>query len=640
MTRTSTFATLTAGLYRLYCAVLLIGGLAWALDLPSRLGLSLIEPEWLGPYLGVATATAFLQKPYGRSAGLLDVALGFLAVTCWLWLAINYGQWMFDLDGYTLAKFVPGVLAIALMIEGVRKSCGLAISVLIGVLIVYALLGFLLPRPFEADRVSPQLLVMYLYSDTNAIPGLVLGIIASVVLAFVVFGKLMEVSGATKFFTDVAMSLMGHRRGGPAKISVVASSLMGTISGSPVGNIMSTGMVTIPLMKRMGFSGPHAASVEAVASTGGQIAPPIMGATAFLMAEFLQIDYAQVALAATLPALFFYVCLFLQVDAVADRHGLAGLPKAELPRLGAVLRAGWIFILPLAVLLYLLFFRGFAAQIAAVVASALLLVLAVIRGHLRRAREWSDLIFNGGAMLVPLVLVAGAAGVVVGVMNITGLGQSLSTILVQIGTDWGLLAMLMLTAVLSIVLGMGMPSTAIYVILASVVAPALVSMGVTPLAAHMFIFYFGIMSFLTPPVAVASYVAAGLAQADMWQTGWVGMRLAAVAFVLPFLWAYNPALLLDGSWLAILIVTCTTFSAMLLIARSVRVVRGQGLGVVAFCVLLGGVIVAIATSPIWLGPESLFALAAAGAGVALYYAMPAVFERAVPRAAATYRASS
>jgi TRAP transporter 4TM/12TM fusion protein len=614
--------TLTLVLFRIYCAVLLIGGLLWAIDAPARLGVSLIEPEWLGPYLGVATATAFLQIPYRREPGWLEIALGLAAVASWLWLALNYGAWLFDVEGYTYDKFIPGIIGIALMTEAVRKSCGLAIAILIVLMIVYGLVGAVFAPPFQADAVSPQLLVMYLYSDTNAIPGLVLGIVASVVLAFIVFGKLMEVSGATQFFNDIAMSLMGHRRGGSAKIAVTASALMGSISGSPVSNIMSTGVVTIPLMKRMGFKPDQAAAIEAVASTGGQITPPIMGATAFLMAEFLQIDYAEVALAATIPALLFYACIFMQVDAIAHRNGLAGLPKSELPRVGAVMRTGWIFVLPFVLLIYLLFFQALAAQFAAIAASALLLALAVMRGKLRTRGEWKDLLFDGGAMLVSLVLVAGAAGVVVGVMNITGLGQSIATILVDFGSSWGLFAMLVLTALLSIVLGMGMPATAIYVVLASVVAPALIEMGVTPLGAHLFIFYFGVMSFLTPPVAVSSYVAAGLAEADMWRTGWLGMQLSVVAFLLPFVWAYDSGLLLQGSPLGIAVVTATTFVGIMLIAKSLRVLRARDAATVMVGLLFLAAVLAIVTSPIWLGPGSLWALGTAGLGLLLYYLWP------------------
>lgn len=614
-------------LYRFYTFVLLFGGLAWALDVPSRLGLSLIEPEWLGPYLGIGTAAALLRWPYRSTAGLLDILLGLVAVGCWLWLAVNYASWMFDIEGYTLDKFIPGLLAIGLMIEGVRKSCGTAIAVLLVLMLVYSLFGFLLPRPMQADDISPQLLVMYLYSDTSAIPGMVLSIIASVVLAFVIFGKLMEVSGATPFFTDAAMALMGRRRGGPAKIAVVASGMMGSISGSPVSNIMSTGVVTIPLMRRMGFKAEQAAAVEATASTGGVLAPPVMGATAFLMAEFLNVSYGEVALAAALPAFFYFLCCYLQVDAMAARMGLSGMPRSELPRLGPVMRSGWIFILPLLLLIHLLFFEGFAAQYAAIAAALALLTLALLRGRLRSRVDWAEFIFGSGTILIPLVMVAGAAGVVVGIMNLTGLGQSVSVVLVQIGSNWGLLAMLALTAVLCIVLGMGMPTTAIYVLLAAIIAPALVEMGVTPMGAHMFIFYFGVMSFLTPPVAVASYVAAGLAKADMWRTGWLGLRMAVMAALLPFLWAYDPALLLDGSWQAILVVCATTLTAMMLIARGVGQIRGSRAVVWIASVALAGVVVAIGTSPIWLR-DSLLALVLVALGLVLYRVMPALARRA------------
>ncbi len=605
-------------LQRIYYAFLLIGGVAWALDLFLHLGFSLIEAEWLGPYLGVATAAAFLETPYGRRAGAVDVIAGLVALGAWCWLGFNYGAWLIDYDGFTPDKYVPGMLAIGLMVEGLRKSCGLSISLLVWVLIAYGLLGNALPPPWQADRLSFEALTMYLYTDTNAIPGIVLVIIASLVLAFVVFGKLMETSGATAFFTNLAMALMGRRRGGPAKVAVVASSMMGSISGSPVGNIMSTGFVTIPMMKRTGFHARDAAAIEAVASTGGQIAPPVMGATAFLMAEFLQISYVDVVKAALLPAILYYVCVFLQVDAIARRAGLEGLPSAELPRVWATLKAGWIFVVPLAMLIYLLFWLGKSPQAAALGSSALLMALAVARGRFRNRADWAELVFGGGKSTVPLVMIAGGAGVVIGIMNVTGLGQSLAFVLVQAGTSWGLFVMLLITAALSIVLGMGMPSTAIYVVLASIIAPPLVEMGVTPMAAHMFIFYFGVLSFLTPPVAVSSYVAAGIADANMWQTSWAGMRLAAVAFLMPFIWAFDSALLLDGSWRAIVTICCTSMSAVFLISQGLGV-GGRGPRAFGYRAGAFAMAAAVGTAPIWSSSESIWALGAAAAGAVVFY---------------------
>jgi TRAP transporter 4TM/12TM fusion protein len=616
-------ASLTTFLQRIYQAFLLLGGMLWASNAMLSLGLSLIDAEWVGVYLAVGIATAFLQVPYGKRAGSLEVVLGLIAIAAWSWMSLHFQAWLVDVEGSTPQKYVPGVIAIILMMEALRKVSGLSITILVWILIAYGFVGYMLPGPIQANYQSPEAFVMYLYSDTNAIPGLVLVIIAGMVLAFIVFGKLMEVSGATQVFTDLAMAMMGHRRGGPAKVAVVASGLFGSISSSPVGNIMSTGVITIPLMKKIGFKPHYAAAIEAVASTGGQIAPPVMGATAFLMAEFLRINYFDVVVAATLPALFYYICLFIQVDAVAQREGLSGVPKSQLPQLMAVLANGWGFILPLAVLVYLLFWGGATPAYAALVSSAVLFVFALFKGRMRKRTEWASLIFGGGAGMVPLIMIGAAAGVVVGVMNATGLGQSLSFILVEAGSSWGLLPMLAITAMLSVILGMGMPTTAIYVILSTVIGPALIKMGVTPLAAHMFIFYFGVMSFLTPPVAVSSFVAAGLAEASMWRTGWVGMRLALVSLLLPFVWAYDSALLLDGSWLSIAIVIATTMAAILVISRGfvalqendpATKVLGAALVIAAF---------GIGSSPVWLGSESLMAGTAAIAALIVCKALPA-----------------
>jgi TRAP transporter 4TM/12TM fusion protein len=626
---------ITAALQRVYFGFLLVGGLAWAIDLPRHVGYPIIAVEWLGPYLAVAVAAAFLQHPYRDRAGAIEIVAGLAAIASWLWMSVNYEEWLIDFAGATPDKYLPGVIAIATMMEALRKSAGLPIMLLILALIAYGLFGSALPGPFQASPIAPESLVMYLYADTNAIPGLVLVIIASIVIAFIVLGKLMEVSGATQFFTDLAMAFMGHRRGGPAKVAVVASSLFGSISGSPVGNIMSTGVVTIPLMKATGFKAHQAAAIEAVASTGGQIAPPVMGATVFVIAEFLQISYFEVVIAALLPAFFYYFCLFVQVDGLARRHGLVGLPRADLPRAGAVVKKGWLFIAPLFILVYMLFWQGSSPASAALWAAGPLLAFALVKGRMRSRAEWGEFVFGGGASIVPLVLIGGGAGVVVGVMNVTGLGQSLSFILVQTGSAWGLFPMLVLTAALSIVLGMGMPTTAIYVVLSIVIAPALVQMGVSVMGAHLFIFYFGVMSFLTPPVAVSSYVAAGVANTGMWSTGWMGMRLSAVAYVLPFLWAYDPALLLDGSYLAIgLIIITTAVSVWMLPTADILLRSGAWVGFAQGALVLA-LLALIMVSPILIGPESPLALALAAVGAAVGYYFSAREPRPVARESST-----
>ncbi|MGD2167190.1 MAG: TRAP transporter fused permease subunit, partial [Gammaproteobacteria bacterium] len=534
-------------LQRFYFVAIIALGVAWIVDPARFFGLSLISAEWIGPLLGAGIAAAFLRHPYRKRATALDLILGFVAISCWIWMSVNYNDWIIDIAGYTPEKYIPATIALTLLVEALRKSAGLPITMLIAVLILYGFFGYLLPVPLQAERVSPASFVMYLYADTNGVPGLVMQVVGTLVLAFVVFGRLMDFSGAIRFFTDLALAVMGHKRGGPAKVAVVASSIFGSINGTAIGNVMSTGIVTIPLMKRSGFK-PHAAgAIEAVASNGGQLAPPVMGATAFLIAEFLQVSYATVVLAALVPALLYYVCLFLQVDAMAARERLQGIPRDELPKAGATLVQGWVFLIPLGALIYLLFGLGFDPAYAAMAAVAVLFVLAVIRRKkMLSLRELLDIVVGAGESMLPLLAIAGGAGVVIGVMNSTGLGFSLSILLNEVGTNAGMLAMLALTAAISIVLGMGMPTTAIYVVLSVVLAPALVRMGISSMAAHLFIFYFGLLSFLTPPVAIASFVAAGLAGSNMWTTSWEGVKLAAVAYLLPFLWCYNGALLLDG----------------------------------------------------------------------------------------------
>jgi TRAP transporter 4TM/12TM fusion protein len=609
-------------LEKVYLAAVMVIGVAWIVELPAQLpapfALSLIDAEWIGPLLGVAIAAVYLRHPYASRAGVLEFLLGIGAIATWVWMSMNYNEWIIDIAGYTPRKYIPGIVAVVLLMEALRKAAGLPITILVWSLIAYGLFGYVLPQPFQAQQLGAPTFVMYVYADTNGIPGLVMRVVGTLVLAFVVLGRLMDVTGAIKFFTDLALTAMGHKRGGPAKVAVIASSIFGSINGTAVGNIMSTGIVTIPLMKRSGFKAHFAAAIEAVASNGGQLAPPVMGATAFLIAEFLNLSYAEVVLAALVPAVLYYVCLFLQVDAIAARDGLHGIPKAELPKAGPVIRDGWIFVLPFLVLIYLLFWRGYDPALSAIWAVLSLFVLAIFKNRrMLTVKELSDLVIGGGTSMLPLLMIGGGAGVVIGVMNITGLGFSLSIVLNQIGENAGSFVMLALTGLISIVLGMGMPTTAIYVVLSVVLAPALVDMGISPMAAHLFIFYFGLLSFLTPPVAIASYVAAGLAESNMWATSWEGMKLALVAYLLPFLWCYNEALILDGSVLAVTFAIGTALLAAFLIAEGMQHTRGvsareTAVGVVYLLAAIGA-----GGTTIWLGPESLLNLGTVGVGIAM-----------------------
>lgn len=607
------------GLFLRVCFGLVpIIGVVWIFSVLDYLAITLTFQEVIGTILGIAMAAAFIKHPYGKAASVLDLVLAILAILSWLWMAVNFDDWMVGMHERTPDKWVPGIFAIVLMLEALRKACGRVITILVWVAIVYAYFGHLLPGALEADVFPPTKTILYLYADNNGIPGLVLRVVVQLVLAFIILGKLMEVSGATRFFTDLALAFMGHKRGGPAKVAVVASSAFGTISGSAVGNIMSTGIVTIPMMKRTGFSAHYAAAIEAVASNGGQIAPPVMGATAFIIAEFLEVAYIEVVIAAAIPAVLYYLVLFLQVDAIAKRFGLEGLPRSELPKVVAVITSGWIFVLPFAVLIYFLFWLGYNPGLSAMYAGGTLLALSIIKNmRLPNRAEWADFIFGSGENLVPLILIAGGAGVVMGVLNSTGLAFQLSIILTEIGERSGIFIMLLLTAFISIILGMGMPTAAVYIILATVIAPALVEMGLQPMAAHLFLFYFGLLSMLTPPVAVASMVAAGLAGSDMWKTGIVGVQLAAAAYLMPFLWVFNPALVMQGSWTAIVYVTLSAATAGFLIAEAI-VTFGRGgainwlLSVALFVATL-----VVGSATLWIGAESPLTLVVVGVGAVL-----------------------
>ncbi|MCP5144343.1 MAG: TRAP transporter fused permease subunit [Gammaproteobacteria bacterium] len=606
---------LTRLLFSTFTALITVFGVLWVLNLPQRFGWALVSEELLPVIIGLATGAALLARPYRERAGMLEWLLAVLALACWTWSALNYDPWVQGFADRTLDKWLPGTIALLLMLEALRKTCGRSITTLVWAFIIYALVAHLLPGALGAERQSLPQVVMYLYADSQGVPGSVLNIVITLVMAFVLLGRLMEDSGVTRFFTDLAMSGMAHRRGGPAKVSVIASSGFGMVSGSTVGNIMSTGIVTIPLMKKAGFPPRYAAAIEAVASNGGQIAPPVMGATAFLIAEFLQIDYVDVVLAALLPAVVYYLVLFLEVDGLAARLRLAPGRKGDQPPVGDVLVRNWLFVIPIALLLYLLFGLGWDPALSALITAVVLFVFVAGKRRALPSREqWHALLCGSGQNLLPLLLIAGGAGIVIGVLNSTGTGFQLTLALAQLGHTSGMFVMLLVTSVIAIILGMGMPTAAVYLVLSVVLAPVFDDFGVAPIAVHMFLFYFGVLSMLTPPVAVASYVAAGLAETDFWTTSVAALRLSLVAYLLPFLWIYNPALLMQGSAVAIILVVVTTVTgALALVTATALIPHHPVRGLLMLTIAIGA-----GSATLWLGHESwwnllpaLVALAAA-----------------------------
>ena len=390
-----------------------------------------------------------------------------------------------------------------------------------------------------------------LYMTTEGIFGIPLSVSASYVVIFVLFGAFMERTGTGQLFMDFAMALTGHTAGGPGKVAVVSSSLFGTISGSAVANVMVDGPISIPLMKRTGFPAHFAAGVEATASTGGQIMPPIMGAAAFVMAEFLQVGYAQVIIWAIIPSILYYVACFCAVHFEAKRRGILGVPRAELPALGQVIRVRGHLFIPILIILFVMY-SGYSAPMAAFWGTLACFPVAALRASTRpnvTLANIIDALIDGARNALAVALACACAGIIIGIVTQTGIGLTFTQAVVGLAQSTLVLALL-LTAIAGIVLGMGMPTTPAYIIMTSLLVPAVVKLGVAIPAAHMFAFYFAILSAITPPVALAVFAAAGLAKADLWQSGWAAVKIGAAGFIVPFMFVYEPALLMFDPALA------------------------------------------------------------------------------------------
>jgi TRAP transporter 4TM/12TM fusion protein len=396
-------------------------------------------------------------------------------------------------------------------------------------------------------------LIEIMYLTTEGIFGGTLGVSAAYVILFVLFGAFMERTGVGRLFMDFALALTGHTAGGPGKVAVVSSSLFGTVSGSAVANVLVDGPITIPLMKKTGFKPPFAAAVESVASTGGQIMPPIMGAAAFVMAEFLAVSYFQVALWAFIPAMLYYVAVFFAVHFESKRVGLMGLPRADIPRLGLVLRErGHLFLPILTILVGLI--MGYSAPLCALAGTLSCIPVAMLRKSTRQGIGWRTVwsaLEEGAKNSIAVALACACAGIIIGVITQTGAAINFTALVLGLAQEMLVLA-LILTMLAGIILGMGMPTTPAYIVMVSLLVPALIKLGAIPPAAHMFAFYFAILSAITPPVALAVYAAAGLAKANLWESGWTAMRVGAAGYIVPFMFVFEPSLLMIGAWHEIL----------------------------------------------------------------------------------------
>ena len=525
---------------------------AWAGEVHVFLNLTFFKEQFLGLFFALGMAGVFLRvkakitEPDKR-VPWYDWLCCVGSLVTGLYVTVMYPTIAYRLGILSPERWLLGALAVFLILEATRRVAGWALVWVAVTCILYAKFAYLFPGLLYAQGSSWQRIASYLYLDSSSLLGVPLSVAASIVVAFIFFGQALYAVGGDKFITELALIAMGRYRGGSAKVSVVSSSLFGTVSGSAVANVAVDGAITIPMMKRAGYPAHVAAAIEAVASNGGQVMPPVMGAAAFLMAEFLNIPYGQIALAAAVPALLYYIALFTQVDLEAAKHGLGGLPAAEIPKFRSVMRLGWVFLFPLGFLIYTLMFQNWEAGKAGMATVVLTFIVGALQKETRPTfKGILTCIEETGRTLLDIIVITALAGLVIGALQLSGLTFKLSLILVTL-SGGNVLLLLALTAFVCILLGMSLPTTVVYITLAVLVGPALTQLGVDPLAAHLFLFYFGMLSLITPPDCLATYTAAAIAHSDFWKTGWTGMRLGIAAYVVPFVFALHPALILKGA---------------------------------------------------------------------------------------------
>lgn len=606
----SRFRTLS-GRLRLLTKMLLIAipvvGVFFIMDTPSYLGWSILIEQYYGIFLAIVLVCVFLLVPPTKGAARnrvpwYDVILSILGVGVGLYVAVLYPNILWELGIITPDRVIMSTIAVVLILEAVRRLTGWFLPSLGLLFILFARFTWLVPGVFRGPGIPWERLFNSLYLDSNALLGIPMYVTAVIVLGFILFGNLLFGVGGGAFLTNVAVAGFGRFRGGPAKIAVVASSLFGTVSGSAVSNVVTTGVMTIPLMKKTGYKPHLAAAVEATASTGGQLMPPIMGAAAFIISEYTGIPYPEVAIAAFLPAILYYVALFVQVDLEAGKAGLKGLPREQIPPLRGMLGQSYLFLIPLAALVYALFILFLAPGKAALFGVASILLISCFKGlrrwswlfpvllgvlvyilvglwsavlsmvvlsfFLRKTRYdfgWLlEALEKTGRALLELSVIVAMAGLIIGVVVFSGVGFILPLVMSQLAGGNVYLLLLIIAAV-SIILGMGMPTVAVYILLAVLMAPSLIQLGVGVLAAHLFILYFGVLSMITPPICFAAFAAAAVAGADSMRTGYTSMRIGILAYPVPFLFVLFPVLLLMGSPIEIAVAVITAIFGSFLV---------------------------------------------------------------------------
>jgi len=551
----------------------------------------------------------FRKKGNRSKVAIPDLVLALLAAATTVYVIVDYIGIVGRAGMPNLTDLVFAALLILLVLEGARRVTGWALPALGVVFILYALFGRGLPGFFGHRGYSWADLSSFLFVSTDGVYGTAVGVSASYIYLFILFGAFMDKSGMGQFINDIALALAGHQKGGPAKVSVIASALLGTINGSAVANVVTTGTFTIPLMKKTGYDKDFAGAVEASSSVGGQLMPPIMGAAAFIMAEVLGIQYKVIAVAAILPALLYYVGIIVQVHLRARKCGLEGVSRENLPKAWAVLKERGHLLLPIVFLLVMLFASGKTVIFSAFMTILVTIATSMLKKSTRMSlKDILDALFEGTRSMVPVAIACASVGLVIGVASLTGFGLSMASAIVALGGK-SLFLTLAFTMVACMILGMGLPSIPAYLITATMAAPALVRLGIDPLVSHLFVFYFAMFANITPPVALASFAAAGLSGGSPMKTGFTSLKLSLAGFIVPYMFVYNDALLLQGTgFLEGFLVMMTSISGVLILGTAIEGYFISKMGVVER-------IIALAAAILLMTPNHLQDLVGAGLAV-------------------------
>jgi TRAP transporter 4TM/12TM fusion protein len=567
-------------------------GVYQVFNLGFWLGYTALENQYLYAIVTLLLPLAFVLWPVHRGGAMdrvpwYDVALFATALLLGLFFIVN-GEAIID-EGWEYSAPEHAVYASyvfwILVLEAARRAGGLPILIIISIVSLYPLYADKVPGPIAGLPATLADTAIFHAMSSESVLGIPMRAFANLVLGFLLFGVALQHTGGGRFFINLAFSLLGHVRGGPAKVAIFASGLMGSMSGSVVTNVFTTGVMTIPAMRRTGFERSYAAGVEACASTGGVLMPPIMGATAFVMATFLEVPYITIAVAAVIPSALYFLGLFVQIDAYAARFELEGLPREELPSIGRTLKEGWYFIVVFILLIWMLVHLKREA-IAPFYATVLLIAVNQAFPHHRWTwQQFLDFVASTGRLFVELAAVLAGVGLIVGALAVTGMSGTIANDLIFLAGG-STLVLLLMGALTSFILGIGMTVTAAYIFLAVALAPALVRGGLDPMAVHLFILYWGMLSYITPPVALGAYAAASVAQANPMTTGFKAMQLGTIIYFIPFFFVLDPALLLSGSWQNILSSTALAMGGIVLIAGALQGYL-VGVGTLATHPLLG-----------------------------------------------------